>query len=295
MQIQTKIKTKMQILNENDKLNVVLTKGTEENFPAFRESIISPTMLYLCRSPFVPISEDIAGYIYFLRKLSNDIQYIPRPGKKVGSYVWFIPRNEADLPQILTDAIDSTIEDFLSYVLATRMDRNVIEAVQFLNTLRKSFSPSFDASKELFIAKKDLRTNPKGRVEIKKGTEQDLMVYRKSIISAIDFYLCRTPFITINADKAGNIFFLQKLLDNIQFVFEQVGDLGNIVCSVPNYDMELLQIWVETIDSTIQDILAHGLETNNSRNYIQMTHFLNELRRALAPSIHTDNTNFLHR
>lgn len=285
----------MQTLNENHKSYIVLTKGTEENFQAYRESVIGAIMLYLCRSPFVPFSENMAGNYYFLRKFADSIQYIPRPGKKVGSYVWCIQNNEPELPQILTDAIDSTIEDFLSYVLATRIDRNVIEAVQFLNTLRKSFSPSFDASKELFIAKKDLRTNPKGRVYIKNGTEEDLQVFRESISSAIDFYLCRTPFVPINADMAGNIFFLQKLVDNIQFVFEQIGDMGNVVCGVPNQDIQLLQIWVETIDSTIQDILAHGQQTDSSRNFIQTIHFLNGLRRALAPSIHTDNINFLHR
>nr|MBI1230126.1 hypothetical protein [Cytophagales bacterium] len=274
----------MQILTENDKTNVIIHQGTRDNLQTVKESISAAINFYLCRVPFVPITENMAGNIYFLQKLANNVDFIPKDNA-LGAVICSIPNNEMELVQIWTETIDSTIQDIFAHLLNTRTDQNFLQTAQFLHGLRKSFFPSLHANRNFFLQPTAQRTNPTGSIVIKSGTEEELQVFKESISAAINFYLCRTPFVPITENMAGNIFFLQKLANNIQFILEDHHDLGNIICSIPNRDMELVKIWTESIDSTMEDILAQRLDYREGSGLVQITDFLNELRRPMAKSV----------
>jgi hypothetical protein len=126
--------------------------------------------------------------------------------------------------------------------------------------------------------------NSKLTAFISKGTEEDLQQYSKAIHSAINLYLCREPFLPINQDQAGNIYFL-KWLDKCLIIepSKEPGKTGQIICSIPNNDVCLLEAFIQSIDNVVKDFIMMMMNEKVGITVADNLARLYLIREALSP------------
>lgn len=128
--------------------------------------------------------------------------------------------------------------------------------------------------------------NNKLRAFISKGPEQDIEVYSQAIHAFIDFYLCRDPFLPINPDQAGNIYFLKWIEKCLKWEPSEKSEVpGRIICEIPKQDISLLESFISSIDNAFQDVFSYGSENGLDKYLIDKVYFLNLLRMALSPNL----------
>lgn len=134
----------MSILIENNKLVAIIENGERIDFRRFTEAINSAINFYLCRSPYRPITEHQAGYIYFLKVMGEHLRWKTslQSENDQGRIICEIPRNDLHLLQIFTESIDGFINDILDS--ESQEDLGIIwsDVLCALTSLRKAFNPS---------------------------------------------------------------------------------------------------------------------------------------------------------
>jgi len=126
--------------------------------------------------------------------------------------------------------------------------------------------------------------NSKLTAFISKGTEEDLQQYSKAIHVAINLYLCRNPYLPINQDQAGNIYFL-KWLDKCLIIepSKEPGRTGQIICSIPNNDVCLLEAFIQSIDNFFKDFIK--MEDKGGPALAENLYRLYMIREAISPDL----------
>jgi hypothetical protein len=128
--------------------------------------------------------------------------------------------------------------------------------------------------------------NNKLKITLCKGTAQDLVSYSLALHSAIDFYLCGSPFYPINQKQAGNIYFLKCLDKYLQFEKEANSDkTGNLFLTINRDDLYILECFSESIDWAVQDILKTATPERLQKAFINQINSLLILRALLTPSL----------
>jgi|SRR5690606_8746741 len=104
---------------------------------------------------------------------------------------------------------------------------------------------------------RNLIDNPKAITIIENVCVVELEKVKGAINAAIDFYLCRDPFIPINATQAGNIYFLRKLLDSLRWESSRLyltKNKGAVFCHIPDNDQGWVTALHDSLEATIDDV-----------------------------------------